>query len=260
MYMRLAFAVAAHMETEILLVDEVLAVGDANFQKKCLGKMRDVAQKGRTIVFVSHNMVAMQSLCSRAIWLNDGKIVEEGRTEEVVSSYLKTSFSTSTTEQVWDDITKAPGNTTVRLRRVCVRAKNGSPSDQISMDTPLVVEVEYWNLVPNMYFHITLHFYTEQGIIAFTTGSGSHSAARSRSFPVGLFRSVCYVPGNFLNSGMHRVLVMVVRYSPSATYKYENAVSFEVVDLDKRQGAWYGKEPGVVQPMLEWSTECLDRK
>ena len=258
MYVRLAFAVAAHLEPEILLVDEVLSVGDASFQKKCLGKMGDVAKEGRTVLFVSHNMVAVQSLCGRGIRLNDGKIVEEGQTDRVVSNYLKTSFSTSTTEQVWDEIATAPGNDKVRLRRVCVWPVNGSPSDQITMQTPLGIEVEYRNLVPDARLHITLHLYTEQGVIAFTTGSALEPAWHNHPFPVGLFRSVCHVPGNLLNSGMHRVLVLVVKDQSSVIYQHEDAVSFEVVDTVERQVSWYGREPGVVNPMLEWTTECVD--
>ena len=259
MYVRLAFAVAAHLEPEILLVDEVLSVGDAAFQKKCLGKMGDVATEGRTVLFVSHNMVAVQSLCGRGICLNDGKIVGEGQANQVVSNYLKRSFSTSMTEQMWDDIATAPGNDMVRLRRVCARPVNGSPSNQITMQTPLVIEVEYRNLVPDACLNTTLHLYTEQGVIAFSTGNIVDSTWRNRPFPVGLFRSICHIPGNLLNSGMHRVLVLVVKDLSSIIYRHEDAVSFEVVDVAERQElGWYGKEPGVVQPMLEWTTEYLD--
>ena len=107
MYVRLAFAVAAHLEPEILLVDEVLAVGDASFQKKCLGKMGNVAKEGRTVLFVSHNTIAMQSLCPHVIWLHDGQLKEVGKSAQVISDYLHLNTSSLTT-QVWDEIETAP--------------------------------------------------------------------------------------------------------------------------------------------------------
>ena len=110
MYVRLAFAVAAHLEPEILLVDEVLAVGDAAFQKKCLGKMGDVAKEGRTVLFVSHNLIALRSLCPRAIWLERGKISDEGPSSDVVANYLKLQ-DTDIYEQKWNDMVSAPGTT-----------------------------------------------------------------------------------------------------------------------------------------------------
>ncbi len=256
MYVRLAFAVAAHLEPEILIVDEVLAVGDAAFQKKCLGKMESVAQEGRTVLFVSHNMVAMQTLCPRAIWLDDGETKRDGQASQVISDYLQSNTS-SQTEQVWDDIETSPGNDVVRLHWVRVRPENGSPSGPITMNMPLLIEVEFWNLVPDAHLHVTLHLYTEQQVVAFSTGSSNDSVWGDRPFPVGLFRSVCQIPGNFLNSGIHRVFLLVVRNRDTVIYRHEDAISFDVLDLGKRKGAWLGKEPGVVRPMMKWTTEHL---
>jgi lipopolysaccharide transport system ATP-binding protein len=258
MYVRLAFAVAAHLEPEILLVDEVLAVGDAAFQKKCLGKMGDVAREGRTVLFVSHNMVALQSLCDRAIWIREGTIAEDGQTNQVVSSYLKTSFSDLTTKQRWDDIDTAPGNQEARLHRACVRPENGTPADLITMETPFLIEVEYWNLIPSAHLHLTLQFYTEQGIVAFGSGSLHEPVWGGRPFPVGLFRSICHVPGKLLNSGMHRISLLIVKNQSSIIYRHENLLSFEVVDAAETRGAWYGKRAGVVRPMLEWTTVSVN--
>jgi lipopolysaccharide transport system ATP-binding protein len=256
MYVRLAFAVAAHLEPEVLLVDEVLAVGDAAFQKKCLGKMSDVAEEGRTILFISHNLVAMQSLCDRAIWINEGRMVDKGSTSQVISNYLQTNFSAQT-EQLWNDSATAPGNDMVRLHRVCVRPEDGSGSDMTTMQTPLAIEVEFWNLIPDARLHITIHLYTEQQIVAFTTGSLTDPIWRDRPFPVGLFRSVCHIPGSFLNSGTHRVLLLVVQNLDTVIYRHEDILTFDVHDLEKRPGHWLGKEPGVVQPALQWITEYL---
>lgn len=257
MYVRLAFAVAAHLEPEILLIDEVLAVGDAQFQKKCLGKMGDVAKEGRTVVFVSHNMVAVQNLCDRVIWLDEGVTIQTGQPRQVISSYLETELSAQT-EQVWENRDLAPGNDRVRLHRVCVRPENGSPSDPITMDTPLLIEVEFWNLLPDARLNITLHLYTEQQIVAFTTGSAETDPEwRGRALPRGLFRSECRIPSRFLNSGMHRVLLLVVENLDTIIYRREDALSFEVLDLQDRFGTWYGKEPGAVRPLMEWTTEYL---
>jgi lipopolysaccharide transport system ATP-binding protein len=258
MYVRLAFAVAAHLEPEILLVDEVLAVGDAAFQEKCLGKMGDVAHEGRTVLFVSHNMLAVQSLCNRAIRLHGGKLVDDGPPAHVVTNYLEGVHSISRTEQVWDDVATAPGTDQVRLRRVCVRPIDGSSSDHIALETPVVMDVEFWNLVPDAKLNITLHIYTEEHVVAFTTGSVETDREwGGRPLPAGLFRSVCQIPGRFLNSGVHRVLLLVVQNSDTIIYQLEDALAFEVLDLDTRVGSWWGKEPGAVRPLMQWTTEYL---
>jgi lipopolysaccharide transport system ATP-binding protein len=257
MYVRLAFAVAAHLEPEILVVDEVLAVGDQAFQKKCLGKMGDVATQGRTVLFVSHNLVAVQNLCGRVIWLQNGEIQEEGPTSSVISNYLATSYL-ALKEQMWVDITAAPGNDKVRLHRVCVRPAHGSPSDQITMSSGFVVEVEYWNLISNARLHVTLHFLTEQQIVAFTTGSlETDPITRDELLSTGLYRSVCEVPGDFLNSGVHRVMLLIVENTDTVIFRLEDALSFDMIEVESRAGTWYGKEPGVIRPKLKWETERI---
>jgi lipopolysaccharide transport system ATP-binding protein len=254
MYVRLAFAVAAHLETEILLVDEVLAVGDAAFQKKCLGKMGDVAKEGRTILFVSHNMVAIQNLCKRSIWLQDGQISAEGPTSELVSSYLSNAFS-SITEQSWPDVGSAPGNDKVRIRRICIRPETGSKDDLISLETPLVVEVDYWNLVPDACLHLKLHFINEQQIIAFTSGTDeSDPLGSERCLAPGLYRSICKVPKNLLNEGAHSLLLRVVKNMRQTIYRHDDILTFNVIDTSQRNGTWYGKELGAVRPKLDWHT------
>lgn len=258
MKVRLAFAVAAHLEPEILLVDEVLAVGDAAFQRKCLGKMQDVASEGRTVLFVSHNMVAVQSLCSRVIWLNEGRKKEAGQASQVVSDYLSTSFS-PLTEQVWDDVATAPGNDMIRLHRVCVRPENRSPSDPITVRTPFVMEFEYWNLQPDVHLNLSMYLINEQGIRVFNSGSGFESEWHDRPFPAGLFRSACHVPGDLLNDGIHRVALFVVKDKSVHIFRQEDVMVFEVRDsMEVRGGGWYGKWTGVVRPKLTWTTKFLD--
>jgi len=257
MYVRLAFAVAAHLEPEILVVDEVLAVGDAQFQKKCLGKMGDVAKEGKTVLFVSHNIVAVQTLCQRAFWLDAGRLNAEGSVTQIVATYLRTGLGEDkSTERVWPEITTAPGNETVRLNRISVQPEDGLPGDLITMQTPLRIGVDYWNLLPAEHLHATLHICNDQGIIAFTASAGfAPDPVLHDQPPVGQFRSVCHIPGNLLNIGFYRVSLFLVRDSIVASYRLDEAIGFEVVDNADRKFAWYGKEPGVISPQLSWETE-----
>jgi len=258
MYVRLAFAVAAHLEPEILLVDEVLAVGDSAFQRKCLGKMEDVAHAGRTVLFVSHNMIAIQSLCSRVIWINNSKLVEEGPTASVVSHYLHASAS-STTNRTWEDPKDAPGNETVRIHRVSIRPENGSAEDPIHLDSPAVIDVEFWNSVPDSRLTITLHVFTEENICAFTTGSvQSGQEWYSKPLETGLYRTICRIPANFLNSGNYRINMLVVKNLEAITFQMNDALSFSILEMETRGLGWFGREPGVLRPSLEWTTEFIN--
>ena len=257
MYMRLAFAVAAHLEPEILLVDEVLAIGDSSFQKKCLGKMGEVARTGRTVLFVSHNMSAIQSLCRRALWINNGKIVADAEVVAVVSEYLRSGLRYSM-ESFWEDVNTAPGNEKVRLRRACVKADNESVTQGITIQTPFRLEFEYWNREPDVHLSLSLHLYNQQGNIVFATVPLRKSTWHGRPFPAGLFRSVCHVPGGLLNEGTHRVLLLIVKDEAEVIFSLEDAVVFEVLDSIERRGNWHGQWPGVVRPNLEWETTRLE--
>lgn len=258
MYMRLAFAVAAHLEPEILLVDEVLAVGDAEFQLKCLGKMGEVASQGRTVIFVSHNLTAVQTLCRSTIWLESGKIREEGPSESVVKKYLGTASSSVGMEKTWNDQQSAAGNKKVRFHSMRVRPLSGSPTDAITIQTPFVLEFEYWNLVPDARLNLSLHLYNEQGITVFNTFPVRDHAWHGRPFPIGLFRSSCYVPGNLLNEGVHRVLLLVVEDQGIVIFSMNDALVFNVLDSVERRGQWHGKWEGAVRPHLEWKTEYME--
>jgi len=257
MYLRLAFAVAGHLDPEILLIDEVLAVGDAIFQKKCLSKMDDVANKGRTVLFVTHNMTAIQSLCKRVIWLHEGKIVEEGSPEMVVASYLKKSTSILS-EQIWEEPITAPGNDKVRLRRLCVRPECSSVSNPITVRTPFVMEVEYWNFDPGACLNLSLFVYNEQGVVVFNTGPINEAIWNGNPFPMGLFHSVCHVPGNLLNAGTYRVSLLIVKDQKYHIYRREDALVFDVTDVPRGHTSWYGKFHGVVRPDLKWTTDLVE--
>ena len=257
MYVRLAFAVAAHLETEILLMDEVLAVGDTAFQKKCLGKMGDVATQGRTVLFVSHNLVAVQNLCRRALWLDGGTVAEAGETKVVISSYLAASRR-ELSEQVWDDPASAPGNDKVRLRRVAVRPQEARPGSSLTMETPLAVEIEYWNIDPGTALHLSLRFLTEEHVVAFSTASQEDSPVdRNGNASEGLYRCVCYLPGDLLNEGTYRMTILVVRDAGKVIFRMEDALVFEIMNDGTRPGFRYAGEPGAVRPKLLWEVEHL---
>jgi lipopolysaccharide transport system ATP-binding protein len=251
MQMRLAFSVAAHLEPEILLVDEVLAVGDASFQKKCLGKMGDVSRQGRTIIFVSHNMTALRSLCTRALWLSEGKIIETGAAGEVIDHYLRKN-TVSKLESLWEEESTAPGDHQVRLRGVRVIPGIES-SDNITVRTPLRIEFTYWNYVPDEVLNVSMILNNLEEVCVFNIASDF--APR----PVGLICHVVEIPGGFLNTGSYYVNLMVVRNSSTVILRQDNVVAFEVVE-GEAEGQWYGQRPGVVRPLLTWKTVCIERR
>jgi lipopolysaccharide transport system ATP-binding protein len=247
MYMRLAFAVASHLEPEILLVDEVLAVGDAAFQKKCLGKMGEVARQGRTVLFISHNMAAVKSLCGRAIWLDGGQIVALGETGQVVLEYLQKG-ALSNLEQVWPDAATAPGNEKVKIRYAGLGPLALRESDQISVESAIEIEFEFWIYEPGMILNFTMHLLTIEGTYVFAASSEVKPRQR------GSLRETIKIPANFLNDGIYTVTIQVVQDMSTNLYIHPDVLVFEVLD-SVRQGNWYGKWPGVIRPKLEWVSE-----
>jgi lipopolysaccharide transport system ATP-binding protein len=256
MYVRLAFAVAAHLEPEILIVDEVLAVGDASFQKKCLGKMRDVAGGGRTILFVSHNMVAVQMLCPRAIWLDRGRVKMDGPTDRVVNDYLS-GQEEGAVERVWG-FDEAPGDGEVKLRRACARPEGGVAGDPISVAKPVVLEFDFWNLKAGGELHWSVHVFDVDNSCVFATNTVRARGWSEEGHPQGLYRSQCTVPAHFFNDGTFKVKVLAVKEMNRVLFGVPEAVVFEVIDDDLGiRGGWFGKWPGVVRPKLDWATERI---
>lgn len=249
MYLRLAFAVAAHLEPKILIVDEVLAVGDIAFQKKCLGKVGDVAREGRTVLFVSHNMIALQSLCPRAIWLDKGLMIDDGEVNHVVNRYLHTTVTAALVKE-WNDPNLAPGNAEARLRAVRVIPENQDPVGKITVQTSLRVEFEFWNYVPDVLLNFSLVLYNLEGICVLNARSAPQKC------PSGLIRQTCLIPGNFLNDETYMVSLVIIRDTCFAVLDALNVLMFDVHDVE-REGAWYGKWIGVVRPNFEWSTELI---
>jgi len=257
MYMRLAFAVAAHLQPEILIVDEVLAVGDAAFQKKCLGKMSQVSRDGRTVIFVSHNMGAVQSLCSRVLWLAGGRVVQEGEPSRVISDYLKTTLTTMN-QQTWSDPKTAPGNERVRMHRAAVVPANGALQDHFTVRTPLRVEFEYWNLVPGAQLNLSVIVRTEEGVPIFSTSSFREADWHGKPFPAGLFRSSFDIPADLLNDGTHRVLLEIRKNERDLVFHMEDILVFDVLDAVEERTVWFGKWIGAVRPTFEWQTGMIE--
>ena len=256
MYLRLAFAVAAHLDPEVLLVDEVLAVGDAAFQQKCMGKMSDVAREGRTILFVSHNMIAMEGLCDRLLWMRDGRVAADGPTGDVIGQYLG-EFTTARTEQVWADRADAPGNEHVRIHAARVRPENGIAGEVISVETPFVLEFEYLTLDPSARLTPSVHVFNEHGIVVFNVGPHALTPWQERAHGGALVRDVCHVPGNLLNDGIHRVAFCLSK-GHDLVYWLDDALTFDVRDTVTHRDAWYGRWTGAIRPILEWETELVE--
>jgi lipopolysaccharide transport system ATP-binding protein len=256
MYVRLAFAVAAHLEPEILVVDEVLAVGDAAFQKKCLGKMGDVAREGRTVLFVSHNMGVITRICESGILLNGGNLVKTGFVTEVVSSYLNFGLGTMCRKD-WLDRNKAPGDDVVRIKSIHVENECGVVADVFDITQLVRIVVEYWVLRPGVKLVPNLHFFTQEGVRAFAS-LDSDSNWRGRVRPVGTFTSTAIIPGNLLAEGIISIAVAISTLHPHITHVYVNdAVAFQVVDRSdgtSARGEYAGPMPGVLSPLLIWTT------
>lgn len=241
MYVRLGFAIAAHLEPEILIVDEVLAVGDSEFQKKCLGKMKDVSSSGRTILFVSHNATAIQGLCNKAAFLQNGSLVKYGEVGEVLHDYM-TSISKFQLQQNWETPDNAPGNDQVRIKNIEVVPEFINGSKNIDVRTPLKVNIEFWNMLESAHLNLSMFLYNMTGECVFNVGS------QAKTFSKGLIKGMLEIPANFLNDGSYYISVMIVKDTADPVYFMEDAISFDVADW--REGTnWYGKWPGAVRPI-----------
>lgn len=248
MYVRLAFAVAAHLEPEILVVDEVLAVGDTAFQKKCLGKMEDVTHAGRTVLFVSHNMSAVADLCNSALWLDKGRIVESGGAREVVASYLS-KFTEPRRSQTWKDLKAAPGNENVRLVHASVEASEGHDPSYWTVKTPLVLTFRVFNYRPDVPMTQELKAYSKDGVCIFQSASGW------QRHEYGLVEGRVTIPADLLNDGSYAV-TFSTHFAGVPGVAAEGVLSFEINDVP-RDVFPAARWPGLVRPQLEWKTQYL---
>ena len=256
MYVRLAFSVAAHFEPEILLVDEVLAVGDAEFQRRCLGRMEEFGANGRTVLFVSHNMQAVAQLCDRALLIEEGRVTRDGPSGDVVAHYLQTAAGMGSS-RTWD-AADAPGDDLVKLRSVRIVDRDGETADYVDVREPVGVEIAFRVLhdgepvVPKLKL-------VADGRIAFN--AMDIDERWHEPSPPGDYVATAWIPGNYLNEGLMSVDAAVCSIRSPKLHHHvsvHEAVSFHVQDPgegDSARGTFTGQWRGVVRPLLDWTVD-----
>lgn len=256
MYMRLAFAVAAHLEPEILVVDEVLAVGDAQFQKKCLGKMQSIAGEGRTVLFVSHNMDAVRRLCQRVMLFDKGQVVEDGPAQTIIADYLQSGALIE--ERTWVSVNQSPGDEVVRIKAVRVRNALGELQSEFKVYEKFSIEVDFWVLRPEK-LDAVFYFYNEAGTLIFLAGDFQSTIWHDRVRPAGIHRSICHIPEHLLNEGTLNVMLAVATHPHTLRVMINDVLTIRVIDdfiLGGARGNYVRPWPGgIVRPLLEWSFE-----
>ncbi len=257
MRVRLAFAVAAHLEPEILLIDEVLAVGDARFQKKCLNKMQNVSQQGRTVLFVSHNMPSVTRLCPRTILLNEGGVLADGPSQEVVNLYMHSEKS-SKAEREWRELSTAPGDEVVRLCAMRVKNEEGNVTETVDVREAVGIEIEYEVLKSRDMLLIYFHVVNEEGIEVFTSFQ-MDSSSKVGPFKPGRYMSLAWIPGNLLREGILFISPTIRTRFPGVPHLREkDVVAFQVVvslESDLLSSEFIPNRNGVVWPLLKWETQ-----
>ncbi|MDX6696394.1 MAG: lipopolysaccharide transport system ATP-binding protein [Blastocatellia bacterium] len=251
MYLRLAFAVAAHLEPEILLVDEVLAVGDAAFQNKCLGKMSDIAGEGRTVLFVSHNMPAIKNLCHRALLLDGGSIEREGDAAAVVQYYLQGDYQGS--KKVWPQ-GERPGNESYKLNSVRILNQAGEEVSSVQLSESLVVEIDYEVVQTGAYVSFSLVLFDADGLGLFASLSNTEKDFYGRPLPCGRYKSRCTLSGDLLNTGKFSFSLIGFSANWTDHFRVDQVVSFEATDDGVLRGDYYGPFGGPLRPRFPWET------
>lgn len=261
MFMRLAFAVAANLNPEILIVDEVLAVGDMAFQKKCLGKMQEVGQQGRTVLFVSHDMQAVTRLCQRIIWMQNGKVFQDGEAQRVIGDYLNAQSKTGA-EKTWEPA-EAPGNEIVKLLRVRMCDTDNKTVSTVDIKEPVYVEITYEVLQDGKVLMPNFQLYNDRGTCVFVS-QDLDEEWRHRSREKGVYVSCSQIPGNLLAEGTFFVSPAATTYEPmNVHFSERDAVVFFVndsFDSDSARGDYGGLMSGVVRPLLSWETKIIHQK
>jgi lipopolysaccharide transport system ATP-binding protein len=260
MYVRLAFAVAAHLNPEILIVDEVLAVGDAEFQKKCLGKMGEVTGQGRTVLFVSHQMATVSTLCSRGIVLQSGSVAMDGTADQAISSYIRFQKDDNA-ERSWPDFQSAPGNEHVRIMGVRV-VSGGRVTSNVAINQPVIVEIDFCNTRPGAFLSSNIQLFDKSGIGVLSSVNWSSAALgedewSGAPYPEGTYRASCVIPGNFLNESTYSINAIILSDTANIIAMAEEAVSFTVHDTGEMRREYTGHWLGIVRPKLAWQTKVL---
>jgi len=255
MYVRLAFAVAAHLEPDILIVDEVLAVGDAEFQAKCLGKMQNVSKdEGRTVLFVSHNMVAMERLCNSGIFLSQGKVGYQGSIKNAISHYFNNAVK-YLSEKKWNDVAEAPGNQFVKLMAVRALNEKNEGAFEFAVTESFAIEVEYLVLQENFY-DIHIYFQDDSDNTIFMVTDLQDKTFQTKNREIGIHKSRCYVPSNLMTNGGVSILVGICGEAFTTHLVEKNVINLSIVDNFEMTGARgiYKRDwpQAAVRPLLEW--------
>ena len=249
MTVRLGFAVAAFLEPEILVVDEVLAVGDAEFQKKAIGKMKDVASGGnRTVLFVSHNMAAVRSLCNKGILLENGMLKSQGACENIVAQYLR-GDSGELNHKIWNENVEVKKEG-FELLEIGIRRRFCSYDDVIRMDEDMELVIRYRLNMGYDKFWITLHYKNDQGNTIFSSGASSQIEYKHET---GEYEQTCIIPANTLNWGSYSINLMVFHDSAIMLVNESDILTFTVANKATAIGSWMGKEPGDITPKFPFS-------
>jgi lipopolysaccharide transport system ATP-binding protein len=251
MYLRLAFAVAAHLEPDILIVDEVLAVGDADFQQKCLGKMSEASKShGRTILFVSHNLQAIGNLCNKVLWLQEGKLMEIGKTAHVIKNYLNT-VKINVEHHSWKTPESAPGNDLIKMKSILAKPhtvdtenQNNEINTLITVRTPIVIESRFWCFFNDCNINVNVRLLTVTGECVFDLGSPSLKAEK------GIIALHSVIPGNLLNNAVYSITLTVVKNHSYPIHEFSNCIDFTVEDVRDNIN-YFGKWPGIIRPQIE---------
>ncbi|MGB3209608.1 MAG: polysaccharide ABC transporter ATP-binding protein [Desulforhopalus sp.] len=257
MYVRLAFSVAAHLEPEILFIDEVLAVGDSRFQKKCINKMDEVSTRGRTILFVSHQMASITRLCNRAILLKDGMVVKDGPSQDVVGAYMSTDGAVMGCRE-YNDPDKRPGGEAAQLLAVRILDETGKVCSSIDIRSSVVIEMEFE--VTTGGYILLPHFscFNEAGAHLFVSIDRDETW-RQRKRPKGIYKSRVEIPGNFFAECTVFVNANLTTLDPNIKqFIARDAVAFQVFDSldgDSARGDYFGDIPGVVRPAFNWTSD-----
>ena len=252
MQVRLAFAVAAHLEPEILIVDEVLAVGDVAFQRKCLGKMGEVASQGRTVLFVSHNMSIVSRLCDNGIWLDSGRVVVQGPMEDVVRQYLASS-STGDSRHEESNLDTAPGNDVIRLCGVRIRNHHGEIASSLDARHGAFIEIEH-AVLQRSAVRTSFRLTSAEGVVLFTSTDADDDESHGRERVPGVYVSRCEIPPRLLKRGLYFVTVMSDISMVKTNFYLENIVSFSVDLID---GIFEDNRIGIIAPALSWSVKRI---
>jgi lipopolysaccharide transport system ATP-binding protein len=245
MYVRLGFAISAHLNPEILIVDEVLAVGDADFQKKSLGKMKEVAANDRTILFVSHNLTAVSNLCNKTLHLEKGKVKQFGETGEVINNYMA-NMQKNVYEHNYLNFDEAPGNQFVRLKSCALTPKLFENQSYMDVRNSISLVIEFWNNVDNQNLNISLHVYASTGECIFNISTPAINCE------LGVIKASTEIPSNFMNDGSYIISFMIVKDKSIVLHNFEEIFNFEIADY-RIDTSWYGKWPGYVRPNFDFS-------